>query len=230
MAKTDKNIPEHVGLILDGNRRWAKKKGLPVFEGHAKGYEVLKDIIKYGYEKGVKTISVYVFSTENWKRSPSEVKYLMNLAGQIVKDDLAELDEKGVRLIWFGRRTRLEPKLVKDILKAEEKTKDNKKGNLVFCFNYGGQAEIVDAVKKLISQNQTVNEKNIEANLYGSQEVGPVDLLIRTSGEKRLSNFMVWRTAYSEFSFVDKLWPDFTTTDFDNCLADYTNRKRRFGS
>lgn len=230
MAKTDKNIPEHVGLILDGNRRWAKKKGLPVFEGHAKGYEVLKDIIKYGYEKGVKTISVYVFSTENWKRSPSEVKYLMNLAGQIVKDDLAELDEKGVRLIWFGRRTRLEPKLVKDILKAEEKTKDNKKGNLVFCFNYGGQAEIVDAVKKLISQNQTINENNIEANLYGSQEVGPVDLLIRTSGEKRLSNFMVWRTAYSEFSFVDKLWPDFTTTDFDNCLADYANRKRRFGS
>lgn len=229
MAKDETNIPKHVGLILDGNRRWAKNKGLPVFEGHSRGYEVLKEVIKHAHKRGVQTVSVYVFSTENWKRSPAEIKYLMDLAKKIVTNDLNELDERGVRFIWFGRKLKLDPGLVKDIKKAENLTKDNTKGNLVFCFNYGGQAEIVDAVKKVVEDGQKISEKTIEANLYGGQSVGPIDLLIRTSGEKRISNFMLWRVAYSELSFVDKLWPDFTIEDFDNCLSDYANRKRRFG-
>lgn len=223
-------IPNHLGLILDGNRRWAKAQGLPTFDGHRKGYENLKTISLAAFERGVSFVSAYVFSTENWNRSKEEVNYLMKLLIWVAKNELKELDKKNIRIRFIGSRDRLSQSVIKAIDGAEAKTRDNTGGNLLLCLNYGGHQEIVDAVNNIITQkiNEPVSVEEFAQQLY-APDVPPVDLIVRTSGEQRLSNFMLWRAAYSELLFVDKHWPDFSAIDLDEALANYAIRQRRFG-
>lgn len=223
------HIPTHVGLILDGNRRWAKSKGLPKLEGHRNGYENLKTIAKKAIDRGVGYVTAYVFSTENWNRTKGEVKYLMDLALKLFNTDMAELNEEDIRVRVAGGRERLSPKLINAINNTEALTKNNKRGTIILCFNYGGQQEIAESVNKLLKRGvKNITPADISDNLY-APEVPPVDLIIRTSGEQRLSNFMLWRAAYSELIFVKKHWPDFNETDLDAALAEYATRQRRFG-
>ena len=229
---SDTIIPEHIGLILDGNRRWAKSQGLPKMEGHRIGFENLKTIAEEAFNRNVKFVSAFIFSTENWNRTQDEVGYLMNLAMKMITKDLKETYEKGVKLVWIGSEEGVNKKLAKAIRDAEEMTKDNTKGTLALCFNYGGRLEIVDAVKQLMElgvEPQDMTPDAISAHLYGPN-VPDIDLLIRTSGEQRLSNFMTWRSVYSELLFVDKHWPAFDVNDLESALAEFARRSRRFGS
>ena len=224
-------IPKHVGFIVDGNRRWAKKHGLPTYEGHLAGYNTLKEIAIATHDAGVQYISAYVFSTENWKRSADEVKKLMSLVLKLLTADLPEFQRHNVRLKVAGSREGVHPKILKAIDKAEAETAENTGGELVLCFNYGGQLEITEAVKKVVQSGMSaeeVTEEVIAENLY-APEVPPVDLIVRTSGEQRLSNFMLWRAAYSEFMFLDKPWPDMTKDDVTAIINEYAKRQRRFG-
>lgn len=224
-------VPQHVGIIMDGNRRWARERGLPVKEGHTKGQENLRIISQAAFEQGVKYVSVYAFSTENWRRTKDEVGHLMLLLVRGVEKYLQEFNEAGVRLLCVGQREGLDKKVLQAIEKAEESTKQNTKGMLVICFNYGGQQEIVDAAKKILTEGVSplgITPETFAAHLY-SPEVPPIDLIIRTSGEQRLSNFMLWRAAYSELYFTDKHWPDFSQDDLAEAFRAYTERKRRFG-
>lgn len=224
-------VPRHIGIIMDGNRRWAEERGLSAKEGHTKGQENLRVISQVAFEAGVKHVSVYAFSSENWRRTEEEVRHLMLLLVRGVDKYMQEFNEAGIRIIFVGQREDLDTKVVKAIEKAEENTKDNQKGTLVICFNYGGQQEIVDATKKIIADGilpEEITSDTLEAHLY-SPEIPPVDLVIRTSGEQRLSNFMLWRAAYSEFYFVDKHWPDFAPEDLTQALQAYAERGRRFG-
>lgn len=226
-------IPNHVGLILDGNRRWAKDQGLPTLEGHRKGYANLKDIGTHALKKrGVSYISAYIFSTENWNRSKEEVSYLMDLALWVAKSEVKELHKEGIRARFLGSKDKLSDKLLKAIASAEELTKDNTEGTLALCFNYGGQDEIAAAVRAAAAAGCDMNTitPDILKNYLFSPDIPPVDMIIRTSGEQRISNFMLWRAAYSELYFVDKHWPAFTTKDFDDALQEFTNRQRRFGA
>ncbi|HUD06994.1 MAG TPA: polyprenyl diphosphate synthase [Candidatus Saccharimonadales bacterium] len=225
------DVPNHLSLILDGNRRWAKSKGLPTFAGHRKGYQNLKDTVDYAIEKGVHFVTAFIFSTENWKRSVKEVNFLMDLAYKMVTKDISELHRKNIKALWLGSHDGLSPKMLTAISKAEELTKNNTAGTFGFCFNYSGQQEIADALKNLIKQKvdaAKVTTKLIEKSLY-APEVPPIDMVIRTSGEQRISNFMIWRLAYSEIYFSSKLWPDFGKKDFDDALDFYAGRDRRFG-
>lgn len=222
-------IPTHVGLILDGNRRWARGKGLPTLEGHRIGYNNLKDISKLAADRGIKYLSAFIFSTENWNRSKEEVKYLMNLAYTLLTRDVKELNKENIRVLWLGSRDRVSDKLQRAINKAVESTKDNTRGTLCLCFNYGGQQEIIDAAKQLAENDTEITLQNFQSALYGP-EVPDIDLLIRTSGESRTSGYMLWRAAYAELYFTDKYWPDFKETDLDMALKEYANRQRRFGS
>jgi len=223
---------KHIGFILDGNRRWAKQHGLKTIEGHLAGYKNLKKIAESCWERGISYMSCYLFSTENWQRSTDEVGYLMSLTLRVILKDAQELHAKNVRLMIVGSRDKLDKKLVKSIEKAEELTKSNTAGTFIGCFNYGGRSEIVDAVKKIVSNGtkpDEIDENVIKKHLY-TADIPEPDLIVRTSGEKRLSNFLLWDSAYSELAFIDKLWPDFNDSDLDDVLSDYTNRKRRFGS
>jgi undecaprenyl diphosphate synthase len=227
----EQNVPKHIGLILDGNRRWAKAQGLPTLEGHRQGYKNLETITDAAQQRGVEYISAYIFSTENWSRAKDEVGYLMDLALKMVTHDLKHLHEKGVRVVWAGSKERVSAKLLKAIQNAERTTKDNTGITLVLCFNYGGQREIAEAVQRIISEGveaADITEELIAKYLY-HPEVPPIDLIIRTSGEQRISNFMLWRAAYSELYFIDKHWPAFTPEDLDEALAEYARRGRRFG-
>lgn len=229
---TEKNsIPVHLGLILDGNRRWAKSMGIKQLEGHRKGYENLKTIGIAALERGVQYVSAYVFSTENWSRSKEEVDYLMKLLIWVAKNEVNDLHKRGIRLRMAGTRDRLGEDVIKAVEAAEEKTKDNKNGTLVLCLNYGGHQEIVDAVNTIVAQKPSapITAKTFEDYLY-TPGVPPIDLLVRTSGEHRLSNFQLWRAAYSELLFVDKAWPDFSVEDLEAALAEYAQRNRRFGA
>lgn len=224
-------VPVHLGLILDGNRRWAQAQGIPKYEGHRKGYENLKTIGKAAIKRGVKYVSAYVFSTENWKRSADEVDYLMKLLVWVAKNEVKELDKENIRVVFAGSRERLSKTVLKAMDDAEEKTRNNTSGTLVLCLNYGGQEEIKSAVNQLLAENPgttKVTEEQIAQHLY-APEVPPIDLLIRTSGEQRISNFMLWRAAYSELYFVNQHWPAFTEADLDEALAEYASRQRRFG-
>jgi undecaprenyl diphosphate synthase len=225
-------LPTHVGLILDGNRRWAKDQGLPALEGHRVGYGNLKEIAKYAVNKGVSYISAYIFSTENWNRSKEEVSYLLDLALWVATREVREVHKEGIRVRFLGGREGLSDKLLKAIQKAEELTKNNIRGTLALCFNYGGQQEIVDAAKKLIGTAQDADAITLEkfANALYTPDIPAIDLIIRTSGEQRLSNFMLWRAAYAELYFVKKHWPAFTVNDFDEALAEFASRQRRFGN
>lgn len=225
-------LPVHVGLILDGNRRWAKEKGLATLEGHRQGAEVFKEISLGAFDRGIKYLSAFVFSTENWSRTEEEVGYLMNLVAKAVEKYLDEFHDRGIRIVILGRREGIRQKVLDAINRTEEKTKNNEKGTLALCFNYGGQEEIIDAVKGLIGAgipaDEVTNDK-LRQNLY-APEVPDLDLVIRTSGEMRTSGYMMWRAAYAELAFVDKYWPDFTLSDLDNALNEYQERQRRFGA
>ncbi len=224
-------LPVHLGLILDGNRRWARDNGLPQLEGHRKGYENLKTIGIAAIKRGIKYVSAYVFSTENWKRSKEEVGYLMDLLLRVATNDTIELDRENIRIRFLGSRVGLSRKVIEAIDHAEARTRDNTSGTLALCLNYGGELEIADAVRRIVDSgvsSSDVTPELIEQNLY-APDIPPVDFVIRTSGEKRLSGFMLWRAAYSELMFVDKHWPAFTEQGLDDCLAEYASRQRRFG-
>jgi undecaprenyl diphosphate synthase len=225
-------VPLHLGLILDGNRRWARSNGLPTFEGHRRGYGSLKNIAKAAFKRGVKYVSAFVFSTENWERTKSEVNYLMALMYKLITSELEELNQENIRVVWLGRTQRLSQKLIDAIKNAEAATAKNTGGVLCFCFNYGGHLELVDAVRKIVNDKITdenkITKELLDNSVY-APGVPPVDLVIRTSGEQRLSGFMLWRIAYAEIYFVDKFWPDFTEKDLAQALTFYGDRERRFG-
>lgn len=228
---TDLVIPKHIGFIVDGNRRWAKQRGLPSFSGHAEGFKILKKVMIEVFDAGVEFASVYAFSTENWKRSEDEVSKLMGLFLKAITADLPIFNDKNIKLKILGSRDRLSKSILKAIDNAEQKTADNTAGTLALCFNYGGQLEIVDAVKKIVKSGVAADDITtdlIEQNLY-SPEIPPVDIVVRTSGEQRLSNFMLWRSAYSEMMFIDKMWPDMTKDDVTDIISEYSKRSRRFG-
>lgn len=223
------NIPSHLGIILDGNRRWAEEKGLPSFEGHRQGLETVKKVISWCKDREIKTLTLFVFSTENWKRADLEVNFLMNLAEKTFSGNLKEeLHKEGIKVRVIGQREKLPPALQESISQAEELTKNNKAMTLNFALSYGGRAEIVEAIKNIIRKKITpedITEKIISENLWTSD----VDLLIRTGKEQRLSNFLIWQSAYSELCFSPKYWPDFTENDLDAALANYAERQRKFG-
>jgi undecaprenyl diphosphate synthase len=224
-------VPTHLGLILDGNRRWARSQGLPTLEGHRKGYDNLKTIARHAFESGVQYVSAFVFSTENWNRAKQEVDYLMNLAMKIASKDAAELIKENIKIVVLGIEDRLDAKLVDMWRRTEEDSKNNTGGTLALCFNYGGLREISDAVKKIAAKGakaEDISEELVAQNLY-HPEVPAVDLMIRTSGEQRISNFMLWRLAYAELYFTNKHWPAFTPADLDLAIAEYTKRQRRYG-
>lgn len=224
-------IPRHVGYIVDGNRRWAKKHGLPPYEGHLAGYNALQDVALATFEAGVEYMSAYIFSTENWKRSSSEVNRLMGLVLKLLTSDLHKFKDNNIRLVVLGTRDGLNDKILKAIVDAETETQDNTAGTLALCFNYGGQNEIVDAFKGVVQSGvsaEDVTAEMIDQYIY-YPDIPPVDVIVRTSGEMRLSNFMLWRSAYSELIFIEKLWPDMTNIDVATIIEEYINRNRRFG-
>lgn len=224
-------IPRHVGYIVDGNRRWAKKHGLPAYEGHLAGHLVLKEVAIATLAAGAEYMSAYVFSTENWKRSKDEVKRLMAIVMKILTTDLPEFHKHNVRLRVIGSPHNVQPRILEAIKNAEAETAHNTGGTFVVCFNYGGQLEITDAVKKIVQSGvkaEAVTEELVAQNIY-APEVPPLDLLVRTSGEQRLSNFMLWRSAYAELLFLKKAWPDMTKDDVTAIMKEYARRQRRFG-
>lgn len=228
---SDLMIPKHVGYIVDGNRRWAKTHGLPTYEGHLAGYNAIQEVAQASFDAGVEYVSAYIFSTENWKRSEDEVGKLMGLVLKLLTSDLHIFADNNIRLRVLGSQDNVSDRVLKAISEAEERTKDNTGGTLAICFNYGGQLEIVDAVKKIVHEGTDeadITAELIEKNLY-APEVPPVDMLVRTSGEQRLSNFMLWRAAYSELMFLDKLWPDMTKDDVTAIIEEYSRRDRRIG-
>lgn len=221
-------VPQHVGFIMDGNRRWARQYGLPTYEGHLAGYNRVKDVVRASVNAGVKYVSFYAFSTENWDRTEKEVNYLMKLFLRMFTSDLDEVVGENVRIIVAGTDERLDKKIIQAARAAEEKTAKNTKATVLLCFNYGGQKEIVDAVKKLVESGEEISEQGISDHIY-APEVPPCDIIVRTSGEQRLSNFMLWRAAYSELYFVQKHWPDMGKEDVADVIQEYSKRERRHG-
>lgn len=229
------NIPKHVAIIMDGNGRWATKRNLSRSIGHLEGSKTLKKIVEYAFSNGIEILSVFAFSTENFKRSKEEVNYLMNLFVKMFKDYFDELNEKGIKIIFSKKESGLPDKLENIIKDVTEKTKDNKNGIFNVCINYGGQDEIVDVVKniskKVLDGNINIDDINkniIEENLY--QKLPPIDLLIRTSGEYRISNYMLWQMAYSEMYFTNTYFPDFDEFELKKAIEEYSKRDRRFGN
>ncbi|MDR3128456.1 MAG: di-trans,poly-cis-decaprenylcistransferase [Bifidobacteriaceae bacterium] len=222
-------LPSHVGIIMDGNGRWAKNKGFIRTEGHKAGEGVLIDFIAGAIELGIKAISFYAFSTENWSRPKTEVNFLMRFSRKIIHQRRDILNSWGVKIVWSGRKQKLWKSVYNEIQEAMEMTKNNQTILVNFCINYGGQLEIVDAVNNLINNGKkTITVKDISKNLYNPQ-IRPVDLIIRTSGEKRFSNFLLWDSAYAEFDYINKLWPDCTRQDLFSSIVSYSQRSRRFG-
>lgn len=223
---------QHIAFILDGNRRWAKDQGLASFEGHLRGYENLKTIALAAFARGIPNMTAFVFSTENWKRAKDEVSYLMDLVVKAFTTDLGFFADKNVRLRIIGLRDGLSPKVLAAIDNAETKTAGNTGGQLNLCFNYGGRAEIVEAVRKLVADGvnpEEITDEAIASRLWSAGIPDP-DLIVRTSGEQRLSNFLTWSGVYSELLFVPKHWPAFTEADLDAAIAEYDARQRRFGA
>lgn len=230
----NEKVPKHVAIIMDGNGRWAQKRGLKRTKGHQKGAEVLKKISEYVYDKKIKVLSVFAFSTENWKRDKEEVDYLMDLFLKAFKENFDSVKKKGVRVIFSGLKTRLNDKVIKAMEKMTEETRNNTNGIFNICLNYGGQDEITEATKKICSEIKDgkldIEDINTDMiNGYMFNELPPIDLMIRTSGEYRISNFMLWQMAYAELYFTDVLWPDFNEEDLDKAIESFNNRDRRFG-
>ena len=216
--------PRYVAIITDGNGRWAQERGLPVAEGHRAGADVVKARLRDAVELGIEELTVFSFSTENWSRSSEEVSGLMAMMGERILGETPELDQEGVRMRFVGRREGIGPDLVERMEWAEAKTADNDRITLFIAFNYGGRAEIVDAARTF----QGGSEEEFRRHLYAPDMHDP-DLLIRTSGEERLSNYLLWQCAYSELVFAEELWPDFDRAAFERALARFTERRRRFG-
>lgn len=230
MIDSDKP-PQHIGYILDGNRRWAKKHGLPTYEGHLAGYNALKDIIEATANAGVKYISFYTFSTQNWARAEGEVRGIMRLIRRLYKTDIKQLTKEGFRLVIMGAEDNIPDDIQEMGRLAEQQSRDGTRATLVMCFNYGGQEEIVRATRRLIAQGIQVDKINLESvsAAMDHPEIPACDLIVRTSGEQRLSDFMLWRSAYSELMFLDKYWPEMTKDDVTDILKEYSRRIRRFG-
>ena len=214
----------YVAIITDGNGRWAERRGLPTLDGHEAGADVVKARLRDAVEFGIEELTVYSFSTENWSRSPAEVAGLMRMFGERIDRETPELDEEGVRMRFVGRRDRISPELVERIRWAEETTAGNDRITLFVCFDYGGRTEIVEAAKRFDGDT----EEEFAQHLYAPEMHDP-DLLIRTSGEQRISNYLLWQCAYSEFVFRDELWPDFTREAFREALDEFDARQRRYG-
>ena len=230
-----KRIPAHVALIVDGNRRWAKQRRLPASLGHKAGFDRLTEITRYAIKDcGVHALSLYVFSTENFHRDSKEVNFLMDLLVNNYRAMTQEMIERGCRILFSGRRENLQPRVLDAMDYMMDQTRDKDKGVVNFCLNYGGHAELADAARAIAREVQAgtlrpedVDEKTVERHLYS--DLPPVDLMIRTSGEQRLSNFLLWQCAYAEFYFTPTLFPDFDKAAFDEALAEYARRDRRMG-
>lgn len=228
-------IPQHVAIVMDGNGRWANQRGLPRIEGHKAGEPALLDVMAGAIELGIKYVSVYAFSTENWRRSPEEVRFLMGFNKDVLRRQRNQLDEWGVRIRWAGRRPRLWGSVIRELEEAEEFTKANDTCTLTMCVNYGGRAEIADAVSAIAEdvaagrlKPGSVTEKTIQKYL-DEPDLPDVDLFLRSSGEQRLSNFLLWQSAYAEFVFMDTLWPDVDRRTLWDAVEIYAKRDRRYG-
>jgi undecaprenyl diphosphate synthase len=222
---------KHLAIILDGNRRWARSQGLPTLEGHRRGYDNVKTIGVAAIERGIKHFTVFAFSTENWKRSAEEVSYLMDLLYLLLTTEIDFLRKHDVRLQVIGRREGLSEKIQKAIVEAEAATASHSRGQFNVCINYGGRAEIVDAVKAIISEGhrpEEITEEFIASKIWMAG-IPDVDLWVRTSGEQRLSGFLTWSSTYAELLFVEKHWPAFSIEDLDAAIAEFHDRERRFG-
>ena len=234
MVESNK-VPAHIAIILDGNRRWAKKRGMPTLQGHTEGADNLERIARYCSKLGVKYLTVYAFSTENWKRTEDEVKYLMNLMAEYIGSFEVRFKDSNAVIRLVGNIDRLPKKLQDSIIKIEEKTKNNTGLILNLCINYGGREEIVNATKviadKVASGNLKLDDINEDMfpNYLRTGNIPDPDLFIRAGGEKRLSGFLLWQSSYSELYFSDVLWPDFNENELDKAINEFNNRKRNFG-
>ncbi len=229
------SVPEHVAVVMDGNGRWANARGLPRIEGHRAGEAALLEVVAGAIQAGVKHLSVYVFSTENWKRSPEEVRFLMGFNREVLHRRREQLNAWGVRIRWSGRRPKLWASVINELRVAEEATRDNTVMTLNMCVNYGGRNELTDAIRSIAAEVEAgrlkpagITEKVIQRHLY-QPELPDVDLFLRSSGEQRTSNFQLWESAYAEMVFLDRLWPDFTREDLWGAIDSYVGRSRRFG-
>jgi len=222
------DTPISIGIIMDGNRRWAKAKGLPLLDGHKKGYETLKECLKWAKEKGIQYITVYAFSTENWNRAKEEVSYLMNLLSSAITSELDSLREENIKFKMIGKIEMFSQDLQDGIKKLEEDTKNNSGPTLVAALSYGGRAEIIEATNKAIKEGQKINEESFSSLLW-TEGIPDPEILIRTGGEKRLSGFLPWQGVYSELFFVDTFWPDFSKEEFEKILKEYSLIDRRKG-
>jgi undecaprenyl diphosphate synthase len=224
--------PRHVAIIADGNRRWARERGLPVLAGHVQGIEAIRPIVRRARDRGVETLSVYTFSTENWARPDDEVSGLFGLIDGAVRQYTDELITEGVRVRVIGRLHEAPADVQRSIRAAEDRTREGARLTLNICFNYSGRAEIVDAARALVAaraDSNEITEPHFAEHLYTAGQPD-VDLVIRTGGDKRTSNFLLWQAAYAELVFSAKFWPDFGVADFDEALDDFAGRERRFGS
>ena len=228
-------VPQHIAIVMDGNGRWAKERGLARTAGHEAGEKVLFDLVEAAISFGVKELSAYAFSTENWKRTPEEVKFLMGYSRDVLRNRRDRLNEMGVKVQWIGRPQRLWKSVIEELEEAQELTKKNKVLTLNMCVNYGGRAELVDAatalardVKRGKVKPDSITEKTIEKYLY-SPKMRDVDMFLRSSGEQRTSNFLPWQSTYAEFVFMDVLWPDMTPKLLWRAIEEYSERDRRFG-
>jgi len=226
--KQFEKIPNHLAIILDGNGRWAKKRGLPRTLGHRQGVETLVKIVRCCSDIGIKNLTVYAFSTENWNRPEQEVSYLMNLLEEHFKGLANKLKNRNIKLKVIGEKSKLSEKIIKIINEVQEDTKNNTGMIFNIAFNYGSKDEIINAMSQMVAEKVEITKENLEKYLY-TNESGNVDLLIRTSGEQRISNFLLWQIAYAEFYFTDVHWPDFKEKELEKALEVYQNRDRRFG-
>lgn len=228
-------VPEHIAIVMDGNGRWANQRGLPRVEGHRMGEQVLLDVVAGAVQAGVKYLTVYAFSTENWRRSPDEVRFLMGFNRDVLRRRREQLNAWNVRMRWAGRKPRLWGSVIKELRAAEQLTRNNTGLTLTMAVNYGGRREITDAVRQIAEEvhagrltPQGINERTIERHLY-VPELPDVDLFVRSSGEQRTSNFLLWQSAYAEMVFVDTLWPDFNRRELWRAITEFQSRDRRFG-
>ena len=236
--KIDRTLPPpvHVAIIMDGNGRWAKARGLPRSAGHKRGAESVRKSVKGAISNGVSYLTLFGFSSENWKRPPDEIHDLMGLLRLYLKSEIKDLHKEGVRLLIIGDRENLDKDIIKLIQSSEEMTKKNTRLTLIIALSYGGRAEILHAAKQIAKdiaqgdlQISNIDEDALSERLF-TKDIPDPDLLIRTSGEQRLSNFLLWQCAYTEFIFIDTLWPDFAEVDFENAIKVFQNRERRYGT
>ncbi|MDO5710735.1 MAG: isoprenyl transferase [Micrococcales bacterium] len=228
-------VPNHVAIVMDGNGRWANERGLPRTQGHRAGEAALLDVLAGAIELGVRNVSAYAFSTENWRRSPDEVRFLMGFNRDVIRRRREEMSSWGVRVRWVGRRPRLWRSVISELEDAQDRTRENDRLTLYFCVNYGGRAEIADATRAIAEQVAagalrpgSIDEKTM-SRFMPEPDMPDVDLFVRSSGEQRTSNFLLWQSAYAEFVFLDTLWPDFDRRDLWRACEIYARRDRRYG-